>query len=252
LTGSRFTIVRRQRVGSTNQVAADLARAGAAAGTVVVAREQSAGRGRHGRPWHSPPGNLYCSLLLRPARPLAACASLSLVIGLAALRGVERCAGPDLELRLKWPNDLLLRGAKLAGILLEGVADGHGLAPWLVAGLGVNVTSCPTGLAYPATSLTEEGLEVDADSVLDAYLQELGPLLDRWEGDGFAPLRGEWLARAAGLGGVVRLQVGDQLHTGRLADLQDDGSILLESPAGCLTRFTAGELFFASLAGLDG
>lgn len=252
MTAARFTIVRRQRVGSTNEVAAELARAGAPAGTLVVAREQTAGRGRHGRPWHSPPGNLYCSLLLRPERPLAECASLSLVIALAALRGVERCATRDLDLALKWPNDLLLRGAKLAGILLEGVADVQGQAPWVVAGLGVNVANCPAGLPYPATSLAEEGFEVGIDRVLDTYLQELDPLLETWEAEGFAPLRGAWLARAAGLGAVVRLKVGDQLHSGRLADLHDDGSILLESPAGCLTRFTAGELFFAHLAGLDG
>lgn len=251
MTSSRFVRIRHARVGSTNEVAAGLARDGAPAGTLVVAGEQTAGRGRHGRCWHSPRGNLYCSLILRPALPLAACASLSLVIGLAACRAVARCAGADLALALKWPNDLLVCGAKLAGILLEGVADAQGAAPWVVAGLGVNVASCPTGLAYPATSLAEEGVEVGVEDLLDAYLDELEPLLRIWEGEGFAPLRGAWLARAAGLGAAVRLQVGDELHTGRLADLQDDGSILLESPTGCLTRFTAGELFFAPVAGLD-
>jgi len=242
---AHFTIVRLDRVGSTNDVARDLAEKGAEDGTLVVAAEQTSGRGRHGRSWHSPRGNFYGSLILRPARPLADSASLSLVIALAALRAVERLARRPLDLLVKWPNDLLLRGGKLAGILLEGAADKAGWAAWLVAGLGVNLRSYPESAAHPGTSLAEEGVEgATPDAFLDAYLAELELLLPVWRQGGFAPLRDAWLARAAGLGQPVQLRLGDSVRRGRLADLAPDGSILLENPMGCLEKFTAGELFF--------
>ncbi len=244
-----FDIRRLGSVDSTNTRAKALAEQGAPAGTLVVAAEQTGGRGRHGRQWHSPSGNFYGSLLLRPRLRLADTASLSLVIGLAALAAVEAVAGRTLPIVVKWPNDLLLRQQKLAGILLEGAAEADGGCAWLVAGLGVNLVSHPDNPAYPSTSLAEEGIDgVTPEAFLAAYTSALAQQLPLWLAEGFAPFRDAWLARAAGLGRPVSLRIGEEAHRGLLADLSPDGSILIESPAGCLQSFTAGELFFADAA----
>jgi BirA family biotin operon repressor/biotin-[acetyl-CoA-carboxylase] ligase len=244
-----FHVQRHGRVGSTNDIARRLAEGGGAEGTLVVAAEQTGGRGRHGRRWHSPPGNFYASLLLRPDRPLAEVASLSLVIALVALEALEAVAGRRLDLALKWPNDLLLGGAKLAGILLEGAAGPDGRCAWVVAGLGVNLRARPPAAAYPTATLAAAGVEIGPDDFLDAYLAGLGRRLPAWRAGGFAAVRDAWLARATGLGREVTLQIGGELYRGRLADVGPDGSILVESPTGCLARYSAGELFFAEATG---
>ena len=246
-----FTVHRLSRVDSTNTQASRLAEDGAPDGTLVVAEAQTGGRGRHGRAWQSPPGNFYGSLLLRPQVRLADAASLSLVIGLAAREAVEAVAGHGLGITVKWPNDLVIDGCKLAGILLEGSAAADGRCEWLVAGLGVNLVWHPGLLDYPSTSLVAEGAEdVPVDRFLDAYIASLARHLPLWRRDGFAPFRDLWLAHAAGIGRQVTLRVGEAVHRGLLADLDAAGSILIETPAGCLLRFTAGELFFDS--GADG
>ena len=244
-----FDVRRLASVDSTNTHCRELAERGAAEGTLVVAAEQTGGRGRHGRHWHSPPGNFYGSLLLRPKLPLADTASLSLVIGLAALDAVEALAGRRLPIVVKWPNDLLLGRRKLAGILLEGAADADGKCAWLVAGLGVNLVSHPDLPGHPSTALVDEGIEAPTPDVfLAAYVEALLRHLPLWQVKGFAPFRDAWLGRAAGLGQPVSLRIGDVAHAGVLADLSPDGSILIESPLGCLQQFTAGELFFADAA----
>ncbi len=240
-----FTVHRLPNVDSTNTYVGRLAEEGAPDGTLVVADTQTGGRGRHGRTWQSPPGNFHGSLLLRPQVKLADAASLSLVIGLAAREAVEAVAGHGLGITVKWPNDLLIDGCKLAGILLEGSAAADGQCAWLVAGLGVNLAWHPGLLDYPTTSLVDEGVEdVTVDQFLDAYLASLARHLPVWRRDGFAPFRDLWLAHAAGIGRPVTLRAGETVHRGLLADLDAAGSILIETPAGCLLRFTAGELFF--------
>jgi biotin-[acetyl-CoA-carboxylase] ligase BirA-like protein len=137
--GHGFRLLDLATVGSTNDVARNLAEAGEPAGLFVRAERQTAGRGRHGRSWQSPPGNLYASLLLRPTRPPAEVASLSLVAALALAEAIERVSNGRIAPRLKWPNDLQVKAAKLAGILLEMSADGRGGCAWLIMGIGVNL-----------------------------------------------------------------------------------------------------------------
>jgi hypothetical protein len=141
------------RVESTNDEARRLAEQGAAAGAVVVAAEQVKGRGRHGRAWASPPGNLYASLLLRPDCRIAAAAQLSLVASLALAEALVALAPPDADVRVKWPNDVLVRGAKVAGLLLESASAAHERVAWVVVGSGVNIASAPADTLYPATAL---------------------------------------------------------------------------------------------------
>jgi BirA family biotin operon repressor/biotin-[acetyl-CoA-carboxylase] ligase len=240
----RFRVERHASVASTNDLARAAAERGEPEGLWIVADVQTEGRGRQGRRWQSPAGNFHGSLLLRPSRPLGECATLSLVAALAVAEAVEALAAGRLRPRVKWPNDVLVGRAKLAGILPEALATADGSCAALILGIGVNLRHHPTDLDRPATSLA--GLDEPVSSV-EAFLEALAEPFARryalWQTGGFAAVREAWLARAVGLGEPVRLVLGEVVHEGRLADLGRDGSILLESRTGCLTRFSTGELF---------
>ncbi len=236
-------------VGSTNDEARRLAEAGAPEGTVVRAREQLAGRGRYGRTWASPPGNLYGSIVLRPNRPLRHAAQLAMVAGCALAEALERQdPPPGVAITLKWPNDVLLCGAKAAGVLLEAGSGAEGWCDWLVVGTGVNVASCPAGgdVAYPATCLAREGFaDLSVERLLEAYLDALDGWLRRWRADGLAPVRAAWLARAHGLGGPVTLRLDRHELHGRFAGLTESGALLLDEGKGRRRReIAAGDVFF--------
>ena len=165
-----YRLLRYDTIGSTNDAAKALARAGAAEGTLVWAGEQTAGRGRRGRGWVSPPGNLYLSLIMRPAVAPARAAQLGFVAALALAEGVGALCGPALEIRCKWPNDILVAGRKLAGILLESeITDGDAI-DFVVIGTGTNLASQPSGVEYPATSLAEQGFPGVASGAASASL----------------------------------------------------------------------------------
>jgi len=240
----RFRLERYARVPSTNDLARAAAERGEPEGLWIVADEQTAGRGRQGRSWRSPAGNFHGSLLLRPTRPLGECATLSLVAALAVAEAVEALAAGRLRPRVKWPNDVLVGRAKLAGILPEALATADGSCAALILGIGANLAHHPEDVDRPATSLAAAGEPVPSpESFLDALAGPLARRYALWQTGGFAAVREAWLARAVGLGEPVRLALGEVVHEGRLADLGRDGSILLESPTGCLQRFTTGELF---------
>lgn len=239
----RFRLERHAAVTSTNDLARAAAERGEPEGLWILADLQTAGRGRQGRSWRSPPGNFHGSLLLRPERPLADCASLSLVAALAVAEAIEALSGGRVRPRVKWPNDVLVGRAKLAGILPEAIAGPDGSCAALVLGIGVDLAHHPADLDRPTTSLAALGETAATPGAFLAALEgPLGARLAAWRAGGFAALREAWLARAVGLGEPVRLEVGGSVRQGRLADLGPDGSILLEGPAGCLERFTAGEL----------
>jgi len=232
-------------VDSTNEEARRRARAGAAEGTAVVATSQTAGRGRLGRRWESPPGNLYCSLLLRPECPPDRAANLSFAAALALADALTPLLPDGVDLRFKWPNDVLLDERKVAGILLEsGITDGR--LDWVVVGAGVNVASFPREAMYPATSLAAMGCRgVTPREVMEAYFDHIRRWYGRWREQGFEPLRGAWLARAAGLGRPLDVRVGDERIRGRFADLDAEGALVLEMDAG-IRKVTAGDVFLAA------
>jgi BirA family transcriptional regulator, biotin operon repressor / biotin---[acetyl-CoA-carboxylase] ligase len=236
---SYFHVLSFDRLGSTSDEAKRLADQGAAAGTLVWARAQDAGRGRQGRAWASPPGNLYCSLLLRPQASAARAAQLSFAASLAV---AEACAHflPARTPRCKWPNDVLIDGRKAAGILLEARTQGHGLA-WLVIGIGVNLVSYPEGTETPATSLAREGAAVTAEEMLPILAVRLFAWVEAWEA-GFAAIRAAWLGRAEGLGGAVRVRGPREEFSGRFTGLDEDGMLLLDVAEG-QRRFAAAEIF---------
>lgn len=231
---------------STNAEAERQARAGAPDGTVIWAGRQTAGRGRHGRAWDSPQGNLYCSVILRPDAPPATAAQLTFVTALALGEAVDGALPAGSKLAFKWPNDLLLDGRKLAGILLESSGGKDGQLDWLVVGCGLNIRHFPeTVSGYPATSLHAAGASAPAPGdALATFLQAFAVWRARWQDEGLAPIRAAWLARAARVGGEITVRLpGDELR-GRFTGLDETGALLLDLPDGSRRTVTAGDVFF--------
>ena len=241
----RFTLDVRDAVDSTNTRLGELGAAGAASGTVLAAEWQPGGRGRLGRAWHAGLGEaLTFSLLWRFPRGAAALSGLPLAIGVALARALEaQGAGP---VGLKWPNDVLWRGAKLAGILIELAGDALGPTA-AVIGIGINVrlaAATRERIAQPAADLeTACGAVPDRNRLLAGVLAELGGLLDAFSREGFAPLSAEWLRRHAHQGKRVTLLLPDgSRQAGRASGVAEDGSLLLETRAGIIKRFHSGEV----------
>jgi BirA family transcriptional regulator, biotin operon repressor / biotin---[acetyl-CoA-carboxylase] ligase len=231
-------------VGSTNAEAFARARAGERGPLWITARRQTAGRGRRGRAWVSEPGNLYASLLLTDPAPPQRAAELSLVAALAVHDAIVECAamlGPRLA--LKWPNDVLCDGAKLAGILIEGeTLPGGPLA--VVIGPGVNCAHHPADTAYPATNLAAAGAVVTPESLAQALVGTMARRLAEWDrGENFAAIRAAWLKRAAGLGAPVRVRLPEREVEGVAETLDETGRLVLRLADGSRERIAAGEMF---------
>jgi BirA family biotin operon repressor/biotin-[acetyl-CoA-carboxylase] ligase len=217
-------------------VAFELAEHGAADGTVVTADTQAAGRGRRGRRWLDTPGDsLLLSIVTRPRLPIRDLPTLSLAAAVATAEAVMATTG--LPARLKWPNDVLVDGRKLGGILLESRLDG---APLVVVGIGVNLRqrSFPDEVAARATSVDlAGGWPVSREALLGTLLGTFDRRRHQLEREGFAPLRERWLALADTIGRAVT--VGE--HAGLAVDLAPDGALVLRE-AGGLRHVVAGEV----------
>lgn len=213
-----------------------------------LAREQTAGRGRRARPWASPRGNFHATLALRPEGPAAEVALRSFVAALALRDTLGAVTGLPGALSLKWPNDVLLNDGKVAGILLESIAAGQGVAQ-LAVGIGVNLVAAPDpalmepGAVPPVNVLAETGVRVTPEEFLD----HLAPAFARWEavliGQGFAPIRAEWLAHAARLGQVIRARTGTQSREGLFETVDATGALILRMTDGPVA-IPAAEVFF--------
>jgi BirA family biotin operon repressor/biotin-[acetyl-CoA-carboxylase] ligase len=229
-----WTLVALDSVGSTNDEAAQLADAGAAEGTVVWAREQTGGRGRRGRHWASPVGNLYSSTVLRPdcAAPRAA------ELGFVAALAVADIVSDGRTVRVKWPNDVLVDGGKIAGILLESAIAQTGRVEHVVAGVGINVGFAPQlpEMRYPGAAL---GGSVEA--ALEKFTNALAARLGEWRRDGFETVRAAWLAKAGPIGAEVDVRLGEELVSGRFAGLDREGALLLDTTTGP-RKIVSGEL----------
>jgi BirA family transcriptional regulator, biotin operon repressor / biotin---[acetyl-CoA-carboxylase] ligase len=243
-----YRLVVHERIDSTNAEAKRLAADGAAGGTLVWAAEQLAGRGRRGRGWASPPGNLYVSLLLRPGCPPAAACQLNFVAAVALAEAVSVQLPTESPVTLKWPNDVLIRGAKVSGILLEASAALDRSIDWLIIGVGVNVASHPADTPYPATSLQREGAaDATAAAVLQAFAERFQAWYEIWRGQGFAPVRARWLASARGLGEPIEVRLERETLQGRFGDLDESGALMLDMRDGARRQITTGDLFFPQL-----
>jgi len=237
-----FRLVAYDTIGSTNDELKRLAREGAGDGLVVTAARQTAGRGRRGRSWTAPLGNLYTSILSRPQCRAAIAAQLGFVTSLGVADAIAELA-PAVALRCKWPNDLLANGKKVCGILLETEMAAGDQPDFVIIGIGVNLVSSPRDTLYPATSLAEEGVPgMTPASVNAALVRHFADWLASWREGGFAPIREAWLSRAAGLGGPIQVRLERDTFQGRFVDLDNDGALLLDMPSG-FRRVAAGEVF---------
>jgi BirA family biotin operon repressor/biotin-[acetyl-CoA-carboxylase] ligase len=242
LLSSGWRVERFASVGSTNDEARRRALTGDPGRLWIVAREQTQGRGRRGRVWNSPPGNLYASALLIDPSPIAIAAQIGFVAGVALRRAVGMLGGGD-EIRLKWPNDLVWRGAKLAGLLVEGVALDDGRLACIV-GVGVNCATAPTGLAYPTDCLASAvGRTILPENLFAHLALCFEETLAVWRrGAGFAAIRTQWLTHAAGLGGPIRVADAQGFREGAFETLDDQGRLVLSGVNG-REVVEAGDLF---------
>jgi BirA family biotin operon repressor/biotin-[acetyl-CoA-carboxylase] ligase len=243
-----FRLASYDEIGSTNAEALQRARDGDHGPLWIVARSQTAGRGRRGRDWQTADGNLAASLLTAVHEPLAIAATLGFVAGLAIADALQFCA-PGLDVSLKWPNDVVSGGAKLAGILLESEPLNDAVA--VIAGIGVNVVSEPQDLPYPAMSLASIGRHVRAEQLFAALSDAWIGYQRIWDGGaGMGRIRLLWLERAAGLGHEVRVQVGEKAVEGTFETLDSAGRLMVRSPDNALIPVAAGEVYFGSAATL--
>lgn len=237
-----YRLVALDEVASTNDEALDRLRSGAPEGILVVAQRQTAGRGRRGRTWESPAGNLHLSLILRPDAGLAAAVPVGFAAALAARGAIVRGLPPGRRVELKWPNDVLIDGAKAAGLLVETADDA------LVLGVGINIIRHPEGTPYPATSIHGAGGVGTLDDVLSAFCATFKARWDEYRRDGFAPLRQEWLVHARGLGETVTVDIEGTHLTGIFRDIAEDGALVLDCGVAGVKRITAGDVSFAPAA----
>lgn len=231
-------------IDSTNQHLLMLADQGAPSGYCLVAQNQLAGRGRQGRSWLSDgEGSLTFSLLWRFGGDASGLAGLPLMVSLAVAQALERL--PVDGLSLKWPNDLLRHGRKIAGVLVE-ISDANDGAVGAVIGIGLNIVledALSDRLPNPATDLRNaEGEAPARDAVLAAILKALIPSLQKFSAAGFAPFKAEWMARCAHRDRMIRLTLPNRrVEVGECIDLSDDGALLLRQN-GAITHFHAGDI----------
>lgn len=239
-----YTRLDLEETDGTNAEALRRVRWEAADRTVIVARSQTAGRGRQGRVWQSADGNLYASVLLRldGSPPVG---QLAFVAGLAVADAIAPFLPGDTAPRLKWPNDVLIDGAKAGGILIE-TEEGADGAQWAVVGIGINVASAPSIAGRAVASLRAAGSSADVEQVLCAVCQSFEIWLTRWRRDGFIPIRASWLAVAAGLGEPIEAHLPAGVATGVFEDIDESGALRLRRPDGTVSSVHAGEIVLAA------
>ena len=229
---------------STNEVATQFAKEKAPNGTVVWTKHQTQGRGRHGRDWQNLPGdNLTLSVLLRPQGGVADWAGFSLAVGLAGCRAIEAYA-PTLVPHLKWPNDILLNGKKVGGILIESSSRQQTLE-WMVVGIGINVQArdFPEDLRLVATSLALEGVDLPVQPLAEAFVDELHSVAQRFERQGIAG----FVSDINNALDKDRWYVDERQQRGRQVGVTERGALRIETEQGRLLEVSAGELTWGNL-----
>jgi BirA family biotin operon repressor/biotin-[acetyl-CoA-carboxylase] ligase len=278
----RFPVHHFDELDSTNSEAIRRAQAGETGPLWLVADHQTAGRGRRGRAWQGALGNLAATLLLTTDKPPAEAAQIAFVAALALADMASSFVVSDL-VKLKWPNDLLIGGAKAGGVLIEtgavetspfpllrGEGPGMGVQPvrsglsrsitpnpdlsplkgerrlWLAVGIGANLAEAPTDTPYPATSLAAHGVTPTPDAALHVLDAAFGDWLAVWNTDGFTPIRAAWMDRAHGLGQPCTVQLPDRTVTGVNEGLNASGALLLRVGAA-VQQITAGDVIFGGV-----
>lgn len=240
-------------IDSTMDEARRQLQAGADTPLWIVAARQTRGRGRRSRAWQSVDDNLFCTLALKPDAAPARAATLSFLAAVAVADALESWVSPvadrPVRLQCKWPNDILLDGRKVAGILLESeMAPGGGGLAWLTIGIGVNLATHPDIAERPAISLAGAGCSVPhPHQLLSVMAVKFADWMVRWQEAGFAPVKQAWLARAARLGQEIEVRLDKQTLHGIFSALDDSGALLLQQANGECIAVTAGDVFFPDL-----
>lgn len=237
---------------STNEEAKRHAENGGTHGAVVWAHQQTAGKGRMGRDWVSPDGNLYVSVLLQPSCSIKERTQLAFLTAVAMLDTLEPILGEAGEVSCKWPNDILLDGKKIGGILLESFQTTNDFGrtqEWIVIGLGLNILHHPTsGTRYPATSLKAAGIElISAKIVLSRFVYNFIMRYDAWQENGFEDVRTAWVDKAYGINDLVHIEVGDENVTGVYESIDEHGSLMLSVAGKPAIAINAGDVTFPSI-----
>ncbi len=233
---------------STNEEAKRLAGGGASHGAVIWAKRQTAGRGRMNREWISAEGNLFVSVLLNLTKDLETCAQLSFVTAVAVAETLEGIVPDSDGIGCKWPNDMLLNGKKLGGILLESFTMPDELGKnrqWVVIGVGINIDSFPEHVMFPATCLKEAGVEIiSAKIVLSRFIYNFIHRYDAWAKSGFKEIHAEWMNRAHHLKKPIEVIIGETQVNGVFDGIDNAGRLLLRQKSGVVTTVTAGDVFY--------
>ena len=227
---------------STNAEVRRRAEAGETGPQWIAARRQIAGHGRRGRAWTMGEGDLAATLLTVTDRPPAEAAQVSFVAALTVADLVQAYA-PTALVQLKWPNDVMVEGEKIAGILIESGRRDDGRL-WLAVGVGVNLTGAPQDLDQPATSLARHGAAPDPQTALSVLSERFSVWLRIWQDFGFAPIAEAWSQRAMGLGEPCVARLGAETVHGTAEGLDGDGALKLRLADGNLRRISAGDVFF--------
>lgn len=242
MSGPGFRLRVLEALPSTSDLVVRLAEAGEPEGLAILARRQSAGRGTQGRGWEGRAGNLHLSVLLRPGGPVRDAPQWGLLAAVALADAIAECLPDPAALRLKWPNDVLLGGAKAAGILAEAAATPGDAIAWLSLGFGVNLAHAPEVSGRSTACLADAGVVPPAP---EAFAERLLVALDRRRRerllDGFGPIRAAWLARGPALDAPLAIRRGGSDITGRFAGLAEDGSLLLAAD-GRVRALASGEV----------
>ncbi len=229
---------------STSDFCMERARRGEAEGLAVLAKTQTAGRGSRGRSWTAPAGNLNLSILLRPKIPASDAGIFPLLTGLAVAEGVEKNLPRGVIAMLKWPNDVLLNGAKLAGVLIDASPIG-GRLEWLVIGIGVNLRLAPEIPGRATTSLMAHNAVVTAEAAAKTILERMSFWLGVLDGAGTGSIHDAWLERAHPLGTVLEIRSAAGIVSGNFAGLSASGELLLEREQK-IERINTGEIMLGS------
>lgn len=238
-----YCLHRFNRLASTNDEAKERAKAGAADRTVILGAQQGSGRGRYGRVWSSPPGNLYVSFIFRPSVPVSEAAQIGYVASIAVVDTLSGLLAGAAGVSCKWPNDVLVDGKKIAGILPESSIGIDGALEWIVLGIGINIAHHPRDSRWPSTCLADHGVSVTVDALLGMLAGSLDKSMVHWQEAGFTGIRQAWVDRAWAIGQDIRVEIPERVLAGRFAGLDDAGSMILEGPDGHIQKIHYGEVF---------
>lgn len=225
---------------STQDVVRNLAETGEKEGLAIQALQQADGRGRHGNRWTSPMGNLYLSVLLRPVCNADKAGQLAFVCAVALSQAIDSVVEEGHRKTLKWPNDVLIDGKKISGILLETALDKHGRIDYLIVGTGVNIFAPPEGAAS-LDAIKKERVAIN--TFRDLYLETLESCYVSWQENGFSNIRDLWLAQAHGMDAPMKIRLPEVTYEGIFRGIDANGTLIAEID-GKTRTFTAGEVHF--------